>query len=452
MSDDVKFELPQAPQQKQRCCSGGALLALLIGIVVGSAVHVVFKRSATPPSAPSPATIPFNHDELTSLAEKLERNQLYVQAARTWQQVMACEPPEGEQRAEMLFRIGKNLNLGGAHEEAARYLLAAEAADDEERWSGSINKLLLESLSALGLEDVRTYQAKQRVSLAKKDDKPVAEIGGEPITSTDLDTFARQMVESQMAMQRSMMSPEQFSQLVETQLEQYRTPEGRQQVLQAYLSRELLYREALAKGLADQQEVRSRMLDVRQSVLIQAYMDDYLGESLQMTDTDIRNAYEAKKDQYMEEEAVKVDALIVANEDEKKAVDAALEGGTDFNELQAKYREEGESNPFDRWLTRDGWMPMVKEPKPVLAHLFLTDAGTVSPKWFETNDGKWVRFRLAERREQRQLSLDQCRDRVQRDLSQQKRQELTDQLQEKLRSKYEVVIHEEPTTQPGDDG
>ena len=149
-----------------------------------------------------------------------------------------------------------------------------------------------------------------------------------------------------------MMSPDQYKQFVETQLEQYQAPEGQQQLLQAYLSRELLYREAMTKGLAEQQKVRDRILDARQSVLIQAYMDDYLGESLQLTDTDVRNAYEAKKEEYIEEEAVKVDALGVGNEEEKKAVDTALESGTGFDELQTKYREEGKPDPLDRWLTR----------------------------------------------------------------------------------------------------
>lgn len=451
MTDEVKFELPQAPPAKQGCGKAGTLLALLIGIVAGSAVHTVFNRPATLP-LPSSTTDLLSHEELTALADKLERNQLYVQAARVWQQAARIETPENDRRAEVLFRIGKNLHLGGEHEEAARYLLAAEAADEKDRWSGSINKLLLESLSALGLEDVRAYQAKRRVSLAKTDDKPVAEIGGEPVTSTDLDTFARQMVESQMGMQRSVMSAEQFEQLVKTQLEPYQAPEGQQQLLQAYLSRELLYREALAKGLAEHQKVRDRILDARQSVLIQAYMDDYLGESLQLTDTDVRNAYEAKKEEYIEEEAVKVDALVVGNEEEKKAVDTALESGTGFDELQTKYREEGKPDPFDRWLTRDGWVPMVKEPKAALAHLFLLDAGKVGSKWFETNDGKWVRFRLAERREQRQLTLDECRDRVERDLTAQKREELIGRLQETLRSKYEVIVHEKPATQPGNDG
>jgi len=451
MTDEVKFELPQAPPAKQRCGSLGVLLTLAVGIAAGMAAHSAMKRPTAPPAAPSTANL-MSHEELTVLAEKLERNQLYVQAARAWQQATVIELPKGDQRAKMLFRIGKNLHLGGEHEEAARYLLAAEAADEKDRWSDSINKLLLESLSALGLEDVRAYQAKRRVTLAKTDDKSVAEIGGEPVTSTDLDTFARQMVESQMGMQRSVMSAEQFEQLVETQLEQYQAPEGRQQLLQGYLSRELLYREALAKGLAEHQKVRDRILDARQSVLIQAYMDEYLGESLQLADTDVRNAYEAKKEEYIEEEAVKVDALVVGNEEEKKAVDTALKSGTGFDELQTKYREEGKPDPFDRWLTRDEWVPMVKEPKAALAHLFLLDAGKVGSKWFETNDGQWVRFRLAERREQRQLTLDECRDRVERDLTTQKRQELIDQLQETLRSKYKVVVYEKPATQPSNEG
>jgi hypothetical protein len=450
MSDELKFELPHAPQQKQRCGTAGALLALMIGVVAGSGIHALVTRSADSQPQAAGAEL-LSHDELTTLADKLERNQLYVQAARAWQKASALRIPEGDERAETLFRIGKNLNLGGEHDEAVRYLLAAEAADKKGQWSASINQMMLESLSALGLEEARAYQAKKRIALAPTDDQPIAEIGGEPITTTDLNAFAREMVESQLAMQKAMMLPEQYEDLVETQVKQSQAPEGREQLLQAYLSRELLYREALAEGLAEQDAVRDRMLDARRTVLIGAFMDDYLAKSLQLTDTDVTNAYEAKRTEYIQPEAVKAQVIVASKEQDKKAIDTALTDGKDFAELQKQYNDQGKPDMFDRWLTRDGWVPMVKEPKPALAHLFLLDKGEVDSKWFETNDGEWVRFRLADKRDQRQLKLDECRDRVERDLRDQRRRELIDQLQDKLRSKYEVVIHQEPTTQPGND-
>ena len=93
-------------------------------------------------------------------------------------------------------------------------------------------------------------------------------------------------------------------------------------------------------------------------------------------------------------------------------------------------------------------MPLVKEGRAAIAHVLLLKPDEVGTKWFETHDGKWIRFRGAERRDQRQLVLDECRDRVEQDLRSQKRTELIEKLQESLRKKYNVVVHQPPATQP----
>ena len=93
-------------------------------------------------------------------------------------------------------------------------------------------------------------------------------------------------------------------------------------------------------------------------------------------------------------------------------------------------------------------MPIVSDGKAALAHLFTLEANEISKKWFAGNSGRSLRFRLVERRPERQLDFAECRDRVERDLRSRKQEDLLSQLTQTLQRKYKVVVHEKPTTQP----
>ena len=452
MSDQVKYDLPleRAPRAGHRWLA--SLAVLVIGGVIGFSIRPMAGSSSVIDSSPAPtapATL-LSQAELSALAEKLERNQLYAEAARTWEQAAQQAPPQGEDRAEALFRIGKNLSLAHQHERALGYLFAAEAADETKRWKASINKLVLEGLSALGREDVRAHQAAKRIALdARGEETPkiLADIGGEPITELDLQSFARRMVTQQLSMQRQFMSADAFNEAIESGLDRFETVDGREQLLQMYLSQELLYREALAANLPEDEGVRQRTVDARRQILTEAFLGDYLDRNLQIDQTDLENAYEANKADYVEPEAFKVDALVVEREEAKEQASAALDAGTDFGEVRDQFstiKPEGDSpSPFERWISRGGWVPMVADSRAALAHIVSLQADEVGGKWFEGTGGKWLRFKLADHRPARQLALSECRDRVERDLRSSKQVDLLTQLQRSLQGKYQVVIRED---------
>jgi hypothetical protein len=384
------------------------------------------------------------------LAETLERNKLYAEAARAWEQAARQAPPQGADKAETLYRIGKNFSLAHEHERALGYLFAAEATDQDERWEASINKLVLEGVSALGREDVRAHQAAKRVALdAQGDDAPmiIAEIGGEPITELDLQSFARRLVTQQLSMQRQFISAEAFKEAVESGLDRFKTADGRQQLLHMSLSQELLYREALASGLPEDEGVRQRTVDARRQILTEAFLGDYLDRNLHIDQTDLENAYEAEKADYVEPEAFKVEAIVVEDTETKEQVSASLDEGTEFAEVRDRFsilKPEGDRpGPFDRWISRDGWVPMVADSRAALAHIVSLQTDDVGDKWLEGTGGEWLRFRLADHRTARQLALSECRDRVEGDLRASKQRDLLGQLQRTLRDKYQVVIREE---------
>jgi len=461
MNEDLKFDLPARTGQRSRGHWALTVVAVVLAWAVGFFVRPArIGPNGKPSTPPGGAGALLNHAELVSLAETLEKNQIYGEAARVWQQAAELAPPKGPERAELLFRIGKNLSLAGEYEPAVAYLFAAEAADRDGKWKESTNALVLEGLSALGREDARAFQAARRTSLASKPDdagsRPVAEIGGEPVTELDLQSFARRMVAVQLAPQRNMMTADAFRKLVDAQLQSFHTPEGRRQLLDAYLGQELLYREALAGRQSDRKEVQEQIAETRRQILGNAFVDDYLGRNLHVSDTDVQNAYEAHKAEYVEPEAVKVEVLAVDTAEAKKQASEALDAGTDFAKVRERFSTiqatAGEPALFDEWITREARVPLAADSKAVLAHLWTLDKGEVSKKWFEGEGGRWLRFRLVEHRKERPLTLAECRDRVERDLRLRKQEDLLKELQRSLEAKYKVVIHEAEPTKGRDDG
>jgi len=236
--------------------------------------------------------------------------------------------------------------------------------------------------------------------------------------------------------------------------------EGRRQLLQMYLSWELLYREALAAGLPEDEVVRRRAVDARRQILTEAFLHDYLNRNLHIGETDLENAYEAKKGNYVEPEAFKVEAIVVDTDEAKDQVSEALDAQTNFAEVRNTFSTlkpgAGEPGPFDRWITRDGRVPLAADSRAALAHVVSLETGQVGGKWFEGAGGSWLRFKLADHRAARQLDLSECRERVAQDLRAGKQNELLGQLQQSLQNKYQVVIHEEALrleeSEPTEDG
>jgi tetratricopeptide (TPR) repeat protein len=378
-----------------------------------------------------------------ALAERLERNQLYARAAEAWREASRIAPPVGDARARRLFRIGKNLHLAGQYDEALAFLFAAEAIDSTRQWKRSIDPMVLEALSALGREDVRAYQALERAGVtpetttSQPGGEALARIGNEVVTQLDLDTFARRMVRRQLAPQRHFMTADAFADGVERAMEQFKSPEQRRPLLESYVTQELMYREALAYGVGDRDAVKASLVDARRQILIDAYVDHYLSQSVQIDDAGIADAYNAHRDQYTELEAVRVDAIVVDREEAKHLVDAALASGEAFDAVRKAHGVDADNNAVTSWITRDGTLPGVDDARAVLAHLFTLEPGQVSERWF-AGPNRWSRYRLVERRDQRQLTLDESRDRVIGQLRQRKQQEAMQRLQETLRGKYAV--------------
>jgi peptidyl-prolyl cis-trans isomerase C len=117
------------------------------------------------------------------------------------------------------------------------------------------------------------------------------------------------------------------------------TPELRAAVRDELNTRELLAREAKKQGLDKNPTLKTEMDLTAQTVLVRAYMADYL-KGHPVPDDMLRKEYDAIKGQIGDKE-YKVRHILVDKEDEAKEIIAALQKGEKFEKLAERSKDTG---------------------------------------------------------------------------------------------------------------
>ena len=305
----LDFSLPPAPPQPPR--RGLAVLTFLTFLAAAACLALLLTartgadRGADRGSAPGAG--PDRPAALKRLAQQLERRTLYDQAAQVWGEYAQAAALTSEERAEVTYLRAKNLKDAGRYAEAARYLteyIEYGAAGEDQRRA---MRLLLECLSGLGKEDVRERVLKSHVVAgAKEGDTVVARVSGDPITLEALRQELARGAEEMLRHQQPGLDRETVARrAAEAVGAQLANPEVLQQVLSQVVSREILYREALARGLADGPEIARDMEMIRRGYLANALIREHTEGAIGgITDIDLRNHYDARKDAFFEPASV----------------------------------------------------------------------------------------------------------------------------------------------------
>ena len=117
------------------------------------------------------------------------------------------------------------------------------------------------------------------------------------------------------------------------------TPELRTAVRDELNTRELLVREARKQGLDKNATLKTEMDLTAQTVLVRAYMADYL-KAHPVPDDVLRKEYDSIKGQIGDKE-YKVRHILVEKEDEAKDIIAALQKGEKFEKLAERSKDTG---------------------------------------------------------------------------------------------------------------
>ncbi len=145
----------------------------------------------------------------------------------------------------------------------------------------------------------------------------VATVNGKVIPASRLDQIVKQVV---------------------AQGKQPDSPQLREAIKRDLIGREVLIQEADKKGYGTRPEVKAQVENMRQSIIINAMLADYLKKN-PVTDAEIKAEYDRYKAQVGDKE-YHARHILVATEAEAKEIIVKLKAGTKFEEL-AKVSKDG---------------------------------------------------------------------------------------------------------------
>jgi peptidyl-prolyl cis-trans isomerase C len=191
------------------------------------------------------------------------------------------------------------------------------------------------------------------------------------------------------------------------------TPEVREGIKQQLINREVVSQAALKQGLHKKPEIAS-MIDVqRQSVLVNAYLQDHL-RTHPITDDDLKKEYERVKTSSGGKE-YKVRHILVENEDEAKQIIAQLKKGGNFEKIAGDKSKDqgskGRGGDLD-WSTPARYVPAFGQAITKLKKGELTEAPV------QTQFG-WHVIRLDDERVAKFPAFDEVKPQIQQEMQQQ---------------------------------
>ncbi|MDR3578995.1 MAG: peptidylprolyl isomerase [Oryzomonas sp.] len=151
----------------------------------------------------------------------------------------------------------------------------------------------------------------------KKEGQVVAEVNGSNITTGDFNNELKNL-------------PEYLKTMAET-------PQGRKEMLDTMVIRELILQQAAKDGLDKSPEVARKLEDLKKRLIVEAFLKKRVETDAKIGDDDLKKFYEQNKDKFKTGEQVRASHILVKTEKEAKDVLAQIKAGGKFEELAKKY-------------------------------------------------------------------------------------------------------------------
>ncbi|MDB5747673.1 MAG: peptidylprolyl isomerase, partial [Massilia sp.] len=134
------------------------------------------------------------------------------------------------------------------------------------------------------------------------------------------------------------------------------SPQLREMIKKELVGREVLIQEADKQGVGNRADVKAAIDNARQSIIINAMLADYVKKN-PIKDAEIKSEYDKYKAQVGDKE-YHARHILVATEDEAKAIIAKLKAGGKFEELAKQSKDGSAANGGDLdWASAASYVP-----------------------------------------------------------------------------------------------
>jgi EpsD family peptidyl-prolyl cis-trans isomerase len=213
---------------------------------------------------------------------------------------------------------------------------------------------------------------------------------------------------------------------------------GKERFLNELVKKELLYQEALKKGLDKNTEYLKKVEDFKKITLIGQLLEKEIESKAKVTDQDVRDYYEKHKEDFAPVSQIRMSLILVKTEEEAEKILGRLNKGEDFARVAKKSSVDLSSakNGGDLGYLSRG--QMTPELEAVAVRL---KTGEVSEP-IKTQSGYQI-IKVTDKKLGKVVEFERVRNFISQQLSAEKQKEVFDSYIESLKKSYKVDINKE---------
>jgi peptidyl-prolyl cis-trans isomerase C len=221
------------------------------------------------------------------------------------------------------------------------------------------------------------------------------------------------------------------------------TPEGRKELLDTMIIRELILQQAAKEGVDKSKEVADKLAELKKRVVIEAFLRKQVEEKINIPDTELQKFYDENREKFRTGDQVRASHILVKTEKEAQDILAKLKGGAKFEDLASQYSADSSAAKGGDlgWFGKGVMLPEFE--KAVFGLKDGQTSGVVKTKF-----GHHI-IKLTGTRKAGIMPFDEVKEQIKAALLPTKQQELFQKIKEDIKKGAKISIKEDALKETG---
>lgn len=252
---------------------------------------------------------------------------------------------------------------------------------------------------------------------AKKEGKVLAEVNGGSITTGDFERELKNLPEYLKAMAD--------------------TPQGRKEMLDTMVIRELILQQAAKDGIDKGAEIEDKLRDLKKRLIVESFLKKKVETESKVSDEDMKKFYEQNKDKFKSGDQIKASHILVKTEKEAKDILAKLKSGGNFEELAKKSSVDSSAAKGGDlgWFGKGSMVPAFEKAALALKEGQISDV--------VKSDFGYHIIKLTGKRTAGARSFEEVKDQIKAAILPTKQQEIFQKIKEDLKKSAKITVKED---------
>jgi peptidyl-prolyl cis-trans isomerase C len=254
-------------------------------------------------------------------------------------------------------------------------------------------------------------------SEGKKEGQVLAEVNGGSITTGDFERELKNLPEYLKAMAE--------------------TPQGRKEMLDTMVIRELILQQASKDGLDKGPELEAKLQDLRKRLIVESFLKKKVETEAQVSDDDLKKFYEQNKDKFKSGDQMKASHILVKTEKDAKDLLVQIKAGGNFEELAKKNSVDASSAKGGDlgWFGKGSMVPVFEKAAMLLKENQVSEV--------VKSDFGFHIIKLTGKRAAGTRPLEEVKDQIKGAIMPTKQQEVFQKIKEELKKSAKINVKED---------